>query len=239
MSFAELKKIVGDNTEALDLIGALESNQDELVKSNNTLELKFKDVQESRDKVKGRLNLVKNTFGIDELTEDALLSVKRSNDGDKSLQLEVENLKNQLESANSKALSIEEQYKGELNQLKLDTELTRVGLAAKASSPETLELLKGLLKNGLDFETLTYKNPDGTTQYVDGSPMNLEAKLNSIRNNTAYAGLFIANNTSGGSGSNKQQTNGAQKSLKDMNEQERLGLLRTNPELFRQLVAQK
>ena len=80
MSLEEVKKALSDNSELVAYVTGLSSkaeNVDTLTTKVNEYENKFNDAVSSRDKAKANLSLVKNTFGLDEISEDALNEFKK------------------------------------------------------------------------------------------------------------------------------------------------------------------
>lgn len=206
MSFEQIKKLLEGNEDALKIVGDLESSQTQLVSRLNVLEVDSKAAFQKRDELKQKLNLVKTKFGIDEIDEDNLSKI-----GKKTDDAELNNLKSLLDKTSKEKQEIENSYKSKLSNLALKTELTKTGLAQKAINQEVYGILEGLALDGAYYDdsgTISFKNADGSTTYVNGKPMTLEDKVKMLEQSEAYKPLFRPVGV-GGTGANPN-SNGTQ-----------------------------
>jgi len=198
MSFTKLKEVIGDNTEALELVRSLEGVQSSLTDRVSFLEKDSKSAFDKRDKAIGELKEAKELLGLDDLTEETLKALKKPKDDS----AELLNLQSLLEQANTAKVGIEDSFNSFKQGVVLDKAITEAGVSSNVANPEMFKIVKNLLQDGakvIDNQVI-YLNQDGTTMYNEGKPVTIADRVNSIASDEAYAGLFKPKG-SGGSGS--------------------------------------
>jgi len=238
MSFAKLLGLIGDNEDAMKIAKDLEASTGQLTSDFNNQEIKMASVIESRDKTRTQFNLIKNKFGLEEITAESLATLNTSKP-DEAATLEIKNLQDQLAKAVATTDEIESGYKQKLGNLVLKTELNKTGLAQNALNPESYALLESLVLQGATYTEegqTVFLNPDGSTTYLGSKKMTLGDKVDTLVNNPAYAGLFKPDGQGGGGGPAGSQGGGGNENFSDMSEGERTALYRKNPAEFKKLA---
>lgn len=224
--FAQLKKLLEGNDEALGILGEIEKTQSELTQTVNSLEVKFSEARDGRDKVKSQLRFVKDKLGVEELNEDTLAKALKQKGDD----AELLNLKAQLEKTAKEKEEIESSYKGKLSNYVMKTELSKTGLAQDAYNSEMYQILEGLVLTGATYQDdgkITFKNEDGSTVYSDkGKPMSLEDKVALIKADPRYAPMFKGGTTSGTGSGNKTGAPSAAKLDLNAQKQDRVSTIK-------------
>jgi len=203
MSFEKLIGLVGDNPEALEVIKLLETASTSNVGKINELELKVSNIAETRDKYKLGNDLVKKSFGIENINDETIAELLKSK-GNKDNEAELQNLKQQIELGQQERADIETSYKSKLSDIALKNALSKTGLAQRAINPEVYEILEGIALKGAVYEDdkIIFKNDDKSTKYVNGKPMSLSDRVDELSKSTAYSTMFHAEGTGGGGASN-------------------------------------
>lgn len=199
MSISKLKEVIGDNEEAIGIVSEIEKVQASLTDRVSFLEKDSKTAFEKRDHAVGELKTALEKLGIEDFSDESLSRLKKG--GDSSA--EVENIKKQLEEAINTKSQLENEYMSYKQTVALESAIAEAGVAAEVANPEMFKIVKNLLQSGAtinDDGTVGYKNPDGTTMYVDGKPLTLSDRVNQLASDEAYAGLFKPRGV-GGSGS--------------------------------------
>ena len=211
MSFEKLKELVGDNSEALEVIGVLETATNGNVKTINDLELKVSNITETRDKYKQGNDLIKKSFGVDNINDEVIQELLKSK-GNKADDAELQNLRQQIELVQKEKVDVENSYKTKLSDLGLKTALSKTGLAQKALNADMYGILEGLALNGAIYEdgNIVFKNDDKSTKYVNGKPMTLEDRVNELATSESYATMFSPDGTGGGGANNGTKINSDQ-----------------------------
>lgn len=190
MTIEELKKLLDGNEEATKFVDEVFTTKDELTKQVNSLEVKFNEAKEGRDKTKERLRYVQETLGVDEINEETLAKALKRKGGDDA---ELQNLKQQLEKAAEERKQIEDKYKRELSTYVMKTELTKTGLAQDAYNGEMYQILEGIVLKDAQYDNgnVVFKNPDGSTAYGEnGKPLSLKDRVSQIKADPRYAPMF-------------------------------------------------
>jgi len=105
-------------------------------------------------------------------------------------------------------------YESRIQKMALDNAIANSGVGATFANEAMYKLGINLIKDGATYEgdKIIYKNADGTTAYNGATPIGIEDKLNGLKADPLYAGLFKPDVSSGGGkppqggGSNTQQT---------------------------------
>jgi len=207
MSFEKLIGLVGDNTEALEVIKVLETATKSNVETINNLELKVANITETRDKYKQGNDLIKKTFGIDNINDETIEGLKSSK-GNKDNEAELQNLKNQIDLAQKERTDVETSYKAKLSDMALRNALSKTGLAQRAINPEMYEILEGIALKGAVYENdnIIFKNDDNSTKYHNNKPMSLSDRVEELSTSSSYATMFKAEGTGGGGAGNGTKT---------------------------------
>ena len=203
MDLEKVKALLSDNSEAQQFVSSLAEkaeNATQLTEKVNSLELKANEAITSRQQLK---ELIKNTTGLSEVSEDALKGLldNKSKGDDKSM-AEINNLKKLLEEASNESKNISQTYEQKLQKLALDNALANAGLGANVANEAMYGIVAQLVKDGATYEndSIVYKNADGTTKYGNnGKPMTINDRVAELKSDTNYAGLFKLDVKSGSS----------------------------------------
>ncbi len=174
-------------TQTDTAIAELVKSNEELIKKINYLETEAQKAYDKRDKSNHALKELKETK-VETDTQ------------------EFNNIKHQLEDMVTQRDTAQTDFNNYKSDRLIQDEIQKIGISADAANPETFAILTELLKKDIKIEEgeIFYKNPDGTTQYAEGKAVNVNSRLDSIKNNTAYSGLFKPQ-VSNGSGSKASQ----------------------------------
>lgn len=213
MDFKELKELLGENSDAVSFVDTLETNTTNNVERINALEKSLDDTKTTRDKYKQGNSLVKSLLGLEQINEDTLNDFLSNNKGktDETLSAELKNLKDMLEKTTTEKESIVSEYENKIGKMALDNEIALSGVGTLFQNEEMYKLGMGVIKQGATFENgeIVYKNEDGTTVYNGSSPMNLKDKVESLRSNPSYSGLFKGQTQGRNGGGMSNQANGS------------------------------
>lgn len=213
MSFKKLRELLGENSEALKMIDTLEGNSSTNVETISRLERSITDITETRDKFKSGNSLVKKVLGLDQLNETTLedaLALLKGNKGDDASKAEIENLKGLIEKANSDASDSKNGYESQIQTMALENAIANSGIGADVANKEMLTIVMGLVKQNATYEDgkIVYKN-NGTTVFdADNKPVTIESRVNALKSDVNYAGLFKAD-SNGGSGTRPNGQSGS------------------------------
>jgi hypothetical protein len=208
MDYETLEKLLEGNQEAIEFVQSTQETVTSLSERVNNQERKIEDIIQSRDKVKQRLGLIKQKLGIEEVTEEALEKAMAI-EPDEKVKAEIDNYKSEIDNLRKQQNEIQSKFAEEKAQMKIGNEILNSGVGSEAATPEAAELLSSLLIKGAtvdDSGNVVYKNSDGTTMLKDGKPVSVKDRLNELRTNNGYAGLFksLVTGGSGGPGSGKE-----------------------------------
>ncbi len=194
---------VTDTTSTDPRIEELSESNKTLIERINFLEQESKKAYDKRDKTSKQLKELKQ-------------SKVEEHD------VEYTNIKSQLD----EALLLKDKANQEFVKYKEDRVLQdaiqKVQSKANTANPETFEILESLLKKDTKVENgqILYTNPDGSTRYDDGKILDIETRLNQIRENPAYSGLF-APIVAAGSGSKATTGGVGNPSISGMNHKQK------------------
>ena len=212
MSLETVKKLAEEsgNEDLLSAVASLEENTTQNVNRIQSLE---KDLQKAIEKRDRQSSIVKNTFGIDEITEDTLKSiVEKQTKPDEVLKAENENLLNTANTLKSEKEKLEQDFTNVQKQYKIEKSLLNLGANGELASQKAYDILLNEVSNGLSFDDndkIVFKANDGTTiRNSDGSPMSLEDRYDAIRNSDEFQFLFKSKKSKSGSGTPNSSTSG-------------------------------
>lgn len=194
--FEKLRAFVGDNAEALALIDTIEGTSNENVQKINDLETTVEAVKQTRDQYKAGNALVKQVLGVDQVNEDTIkeaIKALKGGKGDDANKAEIDNLKKLLKETADERDNLKKDYEGKLQSMALDNALANAGLGANVANEAMYGIVADLVKKGavLDGDQIVYKNEDGSTIYGDDKqPLNIQTKMDQLKNDPSYAGLF-------------------------------------------------
>ena len=214
MTKEEVIKLLEGNEDAIKFVGDLDSTKNYLTQQVNSLEVKFNEARDGRDKTKESLRYVKEKLGIDEINDDTLAKALKKKGGDDA---ELQNLQKLLEEAKAQSKTVETEYKGKLAKYVMQNELGKTGLAQEAYNSKMYQILETeVLKDAVyENDQIIFKNVDGSTLYGDkGKPMALEDRVAMLRSDPTYAPMFKPSNNGGGGSGGSQ--NGSSSSKVDV-----------------------
>lgn len=227
------------NEELSAAVANLETSSTANLDRISTLE---KDLQKSIEKRDRQAQLVKSTFGVDEITEEALRSVMSGKaDPDAVLKAENEKLVSMAEMLKAEKEALNSKYTDTVNRYKIEKSLAGLGAIEETENQRAYEILLGEVTNGATFDEngeLIFRGNDGTTvRNADGSPMSLADKYSQVKDSDDFQFLFKTKRSKSGSGSSGGKGGGTKPtSLKGMNDVERTRLFQQDPDLFRSLL---
>ncbi len=240
MNFEELLKLLenGNIDEAKKAVSSLKLKFDTNIAELKAMESRFNEAKEGRDKAKARLNELKGTLGLEELTSDNVKELIKKGKNDESLKQEIENLTKMIsakdEELKSKLAEADKRYTDKI----VEVEIAKLGTNANVVNDKALSILIEAIKEGatLDNGIIIYKDADGSTiRNSTGQPLSISEKINQFKADDTYSFLFKPT-TNGGSG--MQNSSGAgNKAPNEYTEAERVQLYRQNPALFKELFA--
>ena len=208
MSFEKLKTLVGDSAESLGIIKTLEETASNNVKTINDLERRVTEVSDTRDKYKMGNSTVKSLLGLEAINEDTLkefLENNKGKGGDEKLVAEITNLKDLLQTSNTANDTLTNDFNGQIQAMGLDNAFTNAKVSTIFANDDMLQMGMGLFKKGAAFKdnNVTYMNDDGSTAYgKDGKPLTIQGRVDEVRANPNYAGLFKPDVNSDGTNMN-------------------------------------
>lgn len=204
MSLEILEKLANEsgNEEFVNAVNWVKESYKTNVERLSFLEKDKQKAIEKRDTLKF---LVKNKFGLDEVTEDAIdkyLQSKSSSDGDiKNLTGIIESLRADKESMNNEIASARNRYG-------LEKALSGLGAIEGTENSKAYDIvLEEIRKNTVFDESgqVSFKDKDGiTVRNSDGSPMSLSDKYNQLRESSDFSFLFKKKKAKAGSGATGQ-----------------------------------
>lgn len=207
MTKEDLLKLLDGNEDAIKFVETMDSTKNDLTQQVNSLEVKFNEARDGRDKTKESLRYVKEKLGIDEINDDTLAKALKKKGGDDA---ELQNLQKLLEEANGKTKEVENEYKGKLAKYVMQNELSKTGLAQEAYNSKMYSILETEVLRDAVYENdqIIFKNADGSTLYGDkGKPMALEDRVAMLRSDPTYAPMFKPSNNGGGGSGGSQNGN--------------------------------
>lgn len=243
MSLDTIKKLALElgNEDLTSAVAGLESSSKTNLDRISTLEL---DLQKSIEKRDRQSQLVRSTFGIDELTEDSLKAIKAGQgDPDKILQAENVKLASMTEMLKVEKDALSDKYSKTVNRYKIEKSLAGLGAIEDTENRKAYDILLNEVTGGADFDengNLVFKGNDGTTvRNSDGSPMSLADRYSQVKDSDDFQFLFKKRRNKIGSGTSSGQGGGSKvTSLKGLNDVERTRLFKQDPDLFRSLLNQ-
>lgn len=209
--FEKLRAFVGDNAEALALIDTIEGTSNDNVQKINDLETTVEAVKQTRDQYKNGNALVKQVLGVDQVNEEtikeAIKALQKGSKGDDASKAEIDNLKNLLKETTDERENLKKDYEGKLQSMALENAIANSGLVTTVANEEMYSIVADMVKKGavLDGDQIVYKNEDGSTVYGDDKqPLNIKSKMDQLKNNPQYAGLFKVDVIAGSGTPHKQ-----------------------------------
>jgi len=204
MSLDTIKKLAEElgNEQLQTAVAGLESSTNDNIGRINSLE---KDLQKSIDKRDRQAQLVKSTFGVDEITEDSLMSVLSSKGNpDDALRAENDKLVSLVESLKAEKDTLSNEYTATQNKYKIEKSLIDLGAVNDTASKKAYGILLDEVSKGFvvdDSGDMVLKANDGTTvRNNDGSPMSLGDRYNMIKDSDEFSFLFNQKKPKSGSG---------------------------------------
>ena len=210
MNYKQLMELVGDNSEAVTFIQSMETNATTNVETINNLERSIVDIKSTRDDFKKGNTLVKSLLGLEHINEETIGDFLKSKNGkgDEAITAELENVKSLLANAENEKNGITSDYESKIQKMALDNEIAQSGVGASFANDSMYKLGLNLIKDGATYEngSIVYKNSDGTTAYNGSNPMGIKDKIESLKSDANYAGLFKPETNNGGGGTPPNQT---------------------------------
>ena len=212
--FEALKKLLGDNQEALAELANVEKQVKVLSTEVGTLESKLNGTTTNTIKLNEIAALFKAKLGLetDDINEDLINekinALKGTTKNDESFKAELANLEKIIK---DKELALQEKdkmYKDRELDFSLEREISKL-TSFEAVSPKANEILMREIKANAALEEgkLVFKNTDGTIlRDTNGLPVDLNKRLSTLKESEDYAFCFKSSAQSGSG----VQTNNAQ-----------------------------
>jgi len=240
MSLETIEKIASTlgNEELAAAVSGLKQSSSSSLDRVNKLESDLQKAIEKRDR---QAQLVKSTFGLEELTEDALKSVldKAGKTDPDATKAETQQLMSLAEKLKKENEELSQKYQYTKNQYKIEKSLAKIGALEDTKGSKAYDILLSEITNGATFDEngiLIFKANDGTTvRNADSSPVTLEQRYEALKNNEDLSFLFKEKRSKSGSGTSGTQGSTSAKAPADYTEQERVDLYRRDPQRFQQL----
>ena len=241
MSLDTIKKLALElgNEDLNSAITGIESSNKTNLDRYSSLE---RDLQKSIDKRDRQSSLVKSTFGIDEITEETLASLRDSaGNPDAVLKAENDKLVGMTEMLKAEKDALGSKYSETVNRYKIEKSLAGLGAIEDTENNRAYDIVLTEVTNGASFDddgSLVFKGNDGVTvRNADGSPMSLSDRYSQVKDSDEFQFLFKSKRSKSGSGSSGGSKGGSKvTSLKGMNDVERTRLFKQDPDLFRALL---
>ncbi len=183
--------------------------------------------QENIDRISILEKEAKNAFSKRDKLKDDLhkLEEKKTSDNDN----EFKNLQQELEKVVTERNSAQENFSTYKKTQALKNAIQTAGVEADVANPAMFDIVTSMLEKEAHVnETgdIVYQNSDGTTAYNNGKIVTIKDKLQEIKNDINYAGLFKPQ-VSGGSGSKESKGSSTQTGdLSKMNIAEKAQLMK-------------
>lgn len=228
MSLEEVKKALSENSELVAYVEGLSnkaSNVDTLTNKVNEFENKFNDAVSTRDKAKANLSLVKNTFGLEEITEEALSELKNSKNGkgDEKLLAEIDNLRSQMSTNDNAYKEDSNKLINEIRELRLGSQLSDLIATSNIIDDQTarkdaMNAVKSMMSFNEKNEPIFLKE-DGTTRFnANGGTYSMQDAINDVLQQRPY---LMARDTKSGGDSRGNSGGGATASRAKMTNAEK------------------
>ena len=242
MSLDTIRKIAEElgNDDLTSAIAGLESSSRANLDKISALELDRNNAIEKRDR---QAKLVKNVFGLEELTEESLTkAAKGDKEPDVVLKAEVEKMSSMTEMLKAEKDALANKYNETVNKYKVEKNLMSLGAVEDTENQRAYDILLNEVTNGATFDeegNLIFIAKDGTTvRNTDGTPMSLTDRYTQVKDSDDFQFLFKTKRNKSGSGSGGSKGGGTKiTSLKGLNDVERTRLFKQDPALFRELLS--
>lgn len=241
MSLDTIKKLAEElgNDDLKAAVSAVEESSRANLDKISTLELDRNNAIEKRDR---QAKLVKNVFGLEELTEESLKKVATGDkEPDAVLKAEVDKMSSMTEMLKAEKEALASKYNETVNKYKIEKSLTGLGAIEDTENQRAYDILLNEVTNGATFDeegNLVFKANDGTTvRNTDGTPMSLADRYSQVKDSDEFQFLFKQKRNKSGSGSGGSKGGNKITSLKGLDDVQRTRLYKQDPALFRELLA--
>jgi len=188
-----------DNPQAYQVI------TDYVTASNNAqvkigdLEKNVKGSAEKRDQLK---TIIRNSTGLEEITEEGLVEFLSKGDGQADIyKKEIGGLQAKLLDSANAVDTVSAKYEEQIFGLNLDRVVTMLGAANEVHNTHAYGVVFNALKQNAQMEgsDIVYKNEDGTTIYAEsGNPASVQSMYEKIRGDDEFSYLFKEQYLAGG-----------------------------------------
>lgn len=189
-----------DNPAAAEALTDFQTSSNNALTRIGTLEKDLKTSAEKRDKLK---HIIRNSTGLDEITEENLSEILAAGDGQADVyKAEIKQLQDKLLDSAGAVDDVSAGYEKTIFGLQLDRVVTMLGASDEVhNSHAYATVLEELSRNAqMDGTDVVYKNQDGTTVYADGgNPATVKSRYDEIRADDKFSYLFKAPFKTGGS----------------------------------------
>lgn len=241
MSLEVVKKFAEESGNE-ELLGAVKGISDSMGANLDRISYLERELQSSIAKRDTQASLVKTKLGLEEISESALEAkiASLNNVGDEAFLAEKKNLEDLVATIKSEKDSLLSKYNDTVQSYRIDKQMNELGAAKEANGAKAYDLILNEVRKGATFENdgIIFKANDGTTiRNADGTPMSLADRYNQIKDSEEFNFLFLENKGKSGSGFNPRGDAGSSQltSLAGLNDQQRVALYKSNPELFKKL----
>jgi len=188
------------NPEMAQVVSTFNENFQQNLSQIQTLQ---KDVKTAAEKRDGLKTLIRNTTGLENITEEALTEYLSGKGGEQAeiLRKEVQELQGKLAGSANAVDEVASEYEKQIFGLKLDRAVNMLGAQDEVHSPHAYNVILGELSRGATFDgdEIVYKNDDGSSVFTtDGQPMGIKGKYEEMKADEAFSYLFKDQFKSGG-----------------------------------------
>lgn len=207
MSLDTVKKLASElgNEQLTSAVAALEESSKTNLDRISTLE---RDLAKSIEKRDRQASLIRENFGIDEITPENLKKVlenKSNTSADEVLKAENQKLLSMAEALKSEKEQLANQFAQTANSYKIEKSLMSLGAVEETENQRAYEILLNEVTKGSTFDdngNLVFKANDGTTvRNADGTPTSLSDRYNTLKESDEFKFLFKQKRSKSGSGS--------------------------------------
>jgi len=204
MSLEAFRKIAEEtgNEELQTAVSSFETSSKANLDRIGTLE---RDLQKSIEKRDRQAGIVKNTFGVDEITEESLKAFLDKGNPDESLKAENSKLAGMTEALSKEKQELVQKYNETVNRYGVEKQLMSLGAAEDTENAKAYDILMSNIMTGSSFDdtgNVIFKENDATVRNADGSPTTLADRYSQLKDSDEFSFLFKKKRSKSGSGAN-------------------------------------
>jgi len=205
----ELRAMVGDNPEALEIASGVEQTIQQNLNKVTQLEKqvsewsnKFADVVASRDKVK---DVIKNELGIEEFSPESVRTKLATYASDDAIAARDRQFTDFKATSTEKLDSLQKEIvnrDGRLKDMQLQLAISKTDVMGQTKGEHANEMLMSWISENAEFDdggNIIYRGGGGETLFnKNGDPLTLEDRINEIKSDAGRDFVFQSRFLSGG-----------------------------------------